>query len=71
MSAVPDPGHCDLCIEIPHGMEGHERLDLVVESASHGKFGSPMYRCQACGAAWKRRYEGSGLFIWRRHDDAE
>jgi hypothetical protein len=53
-------------------MEGHARLNLVIETdTAHGKFGSPVFRCDSCGARWRRRYEGSGTFVWRQLDGQE
>ena len=52
-------------------MEGHGRLDLVIRKTAHGKFGSPVFRFHDCGAVWKRRYEGSGTFVWKECEEGE
>jgi hypothetical protein len=52
-------------------MDGHAQLNLLVEAdTAHGMFGSPVFRCDSCGARWRRRYEGSGSFLWMQFDEA-
>jgi hypothetical protein len=70
-SDAPVHDYCKLCSELPRGMEGHVQLNLLIEAdTAHGMFGSPVFRCDSCGVRWKRRYEGSGSFLWVQFDEA-
>jgi hypothetical protein len=64
--------YCKLCSELPRGMDGHACLNLLVDAdTAHGMFGSPEFRCDSCGVRWKRRYEGSGSFVWKAFDEVK
>jgi hypothetical protein len=52
--------HCQLCLDVPEGIEGHQFL----ASSTSGPSQRLLFKCEKCDSRWAREYAGSGQFVW-------
>lgn len=61
---------CIHCAKGPHGIGGHEALEMISRDENWSRE-AVAFKCTICLNIWLRTYEGSGVFKWLLQDAAQ